>query len=72
MKTLEEVIATVPQGYGWCLRNDDRRGFMGNVTTPDFENSAGAEERRECFPSYAKTPQEALAKAIAQAKAAMT
>ena len=69
MKTLEEVIAMVPEGYGWCLRNDEKLGFMGNVTTPDFENSPGAYERRQCFPVYAGTPQEALEMSIEQAKA---
>lgn len=71
MKTLEEILATIPEGYGFCVRDDKECGFMANITTPDFENSPGAVERRQSFPRYGRDLCETLERSIADAKAAM-
>jgi hypothetical protein len=33
MKSLEEVIATVPEGYGWLIRNDWYNWFENSIST---------------------------------------
>lgn len=71
-KTLEEILATVPSGHGFCIRNDEEFGFMANITTPDFNNDVFADRRRECFPIFHKSLHTALRKSIALAKAELT
>lgn len=68
MKTLEEIIAAVPKDHGWLLRKDKTRGYMANVTRPEFENNASvAISEIDHFYSYAATPHDALKQSILRA-----
>lgn len=68
MKTLEEIISMVPEGYGWLLRNDDEKGYLANITTSEFVNDpALCAPETDHFYTYANTPQEALEKSVTRA-----
>lgn len=69
METLEEILATLPEGYGFCIRDDDEHGYMANVTTPDWTNDEGI-IGRHFFPVFGGNLHAALKEAISLAVAA--
>lgn len=67
MKTLEELIKQVPQGWTWLIRNDEKRGYLANLSSPETEDPFFyGVDGKHYFPVYASTPNEALELSIIQ------
>lgn len=71
-ETLDSILATIPEGYGFCIRDDDEYGYMANITTPDFVNDPDIDaSKKQSFPVWNKSLHEALRQSIAKARKAM-
>jgi hypothetical protein len=69
--TIEELIKIIPEGYGFCLRDDTEKGFMANVYFKEGWNNEIAIEGKDYFPVFGNDLNKALEEAVAKARSAM-
>ena len=71
MKTIEELIKIIPEGFGFCIRDDADKGFMANIYRIEGWNNETAIEGRDFFPVFGSNLNDALEAAVLKARSAM-